>query len=339
MRVLVTGATGFVGSHCLEALSELPQVEIVAACRDKSRLPPAFQGSARLGDLRDPGYLKTLFSGIDVVVHAAAWTSLWGNRRHSEAHFLQPSLQMIESAERQGVRRFVFISTLAAAAPDHSHDPMSHGVKRAYWPHLANVVTIEETLREKSSADFTSVILRLGLFAGSRYALGLLPILVPRLKTHLVPWVAGGKTGMAITDGRDIGACAALAATAPGLTGYEGFNVMGPEVPTVRQVIDYLHAEHGVPRPHFSVPFPVAFAFAGLMELLDPLVPWEPLVTRSIVHLLRETNATNQRARERLGYVPRHHWKEAIDNQMAEMGVRQTKAMSMAVPLGKEGSP
>ncbi|MCG8485923.1 MAG: NAD(P)-dependent oxidoreductase [Chromatiales bacterium] len=333
MRVLITGATGFVGSHCIEALAKHQDVTTIAACRDPSRLPSGFRGEARVGDLRDASYLGKLMQEIDTVVHAAAWTSLWGHRKLSDELFLKPSLALIEAARRQGVKRFIFISTVSAAAPGASSDPMSRGIKRAYWPHEANVVGIEDRLRKVSNDRFCAINLRLGLFAGSRYALGLLPILVPRLKTHLVPWVDSGKTGMTITDGRDIGQAVELATTAPGLVGYQSFNILGPEVPRVREVIDYLHQHHGLPRPHFGVPFPIAFAFAWLMEKLNPLVPWEPLVTRSIIHLLQETNADNERAKQLLGYQPKHHWREAVDIQMAEMAKHQSKAMSMARPL------
>ncbi|HHI71014.1 MAG TPA: hypothetical protein ENJ91_08415 [Rhodobacteraceae bacterium] len=195
------------------------------------------------------------------------------------------------------------------------------------------MVRIEEELKKEANTEFCAVALRLGIFAGKRYGLGLLPILVPRLKTHLVPWVAGGKTGMPIIDGRDIGRAAALAASVDGLSGYEAFNVIGPEIPSVRAVLTHLHDQYGLPLPHYSVPFPVAFSFAWLMELLDPLVPWEPLVTRSIIHLLQETGVNNAKASERLGYIPRHHWKEAVDAQMAEMAIRQIKPMKMAREL------
>ncbi|ODB87573.1 hypothetical protein A3193_01260 [Candidatus Thiodiazotropha endoloripes] len=333
MRVLITGATGFVGSHCIEALAKHQDVITIAACRDPSRLPGGFSGESRIGDLRDVNYLEKLMHGIDTVIHAAAWTSLWDHRKQSDELFLKPSLALIETARCQGVKRFIFISTVSAAAPGASSDPMSPGIKRAYWPHETNVVRIEDRLREASNDRFCTINLRLGLFAGSRYALGLLPILVPRLKTHLVPWVKGGKTGMTITDGRDIGHAVELAATTPKLTGYQSFNILGPEVPRVREVIDYLHQQYGLPRPHFSVPFPLAFVFAWMMEKLNPLLPWEPLVTRSIIHLLQETSADNERASKLLGYKPRHHWREAIDIQMAEMGKHQGKAMSMARPL------
>ncbi len=194
-------------------------------------------------------------------------------------------------------------------------------------------MAIEERLRESSGAGFRVVNLRLGLFAGRRYGLGLLPILVPRLKTHLVPWVAGGRTGMPILDGRDIGEAFALAATAEGLEAFEGINIVGPEVPSVREVLTWLQQEYGLPTPHFGVSFGLAYRFAGLMEWLDPMLPWEPLVTRSIVHLLEETGADNAKARALLGYAPRYGWREAIRLQMQEMQKQQGRPMPMARPL------
>ena len=112
---------------------------------------------------------------------------------------------------------------------------------------------------------------------------------------------------------------------------------MGPATPSMREVIDYLHRRHGLPKPHFSVPFPAAFAFAWLMEKLDPLMPFEPLVTRSIIHLLQLTRIDNARAEKKLGYAPEHHWTKAIDVQMAEMAAGQAGPMKLARPLPKTG--
>ena len=333
-KVLVTGANGFVGSHVLEALTQRDDVQVIAACRNADQLAKAFTGEVRVGDLRDPDYVKSVVKGVDVVCHAAAWTSMWGQSENSRKLFLEPCLALIKSARVAGVKRFINTSTTSAAARLQSADPMSRGVARTFWPHLCNVVAIEDALREQASPQFQVVNLRLGIFAGRRYALGLLPVLAPRLKTHLVPWVAGGRTSLPITDGRDIGQAFALAATAQGLADYESFNIVGPEVPTVRQVITLLHEEFGLPKPHFGVPFAVAYPFAWLMEKLDPLVPWEPLVTRSIIHLMEEVGADNFKAERLLGYRPEHVWREAVRTQMAEMKVRQTRPMQMARPLG-----
>jgi len=332
-RVLVTGATGFVGSHLLEALHERGDVQIIAACRDPSRLPELSGIELRVGDLRDDSYLERVVESVDVVCHAAAWTALFAQAERSSACFLQPSLGLLRAARDRGVGRFVFVSTTSAAAPEASADPMSPGVQRPFWPHLCNVVQIEDQLRELAGEGFCTVSMRLGLFAGRRYGLGLLPVLLPRLKTHLVPWVAGGRTGMPIIDGRDIGQAMALAATMEGLSGYQGFNAVGPEVPSVREVIDYLQRSHGYPAPHFGVPFALAYPFAWLMERLDPILPWDPLVTRSIVHLLEETGVDNGRAQRMLGYAPQYHWKEAVDAQLEEMSQRRGNPMPLHVPM------
>lgn len=330
--VLVTGATGFVGSHALDALAARTDVRVIAACRDPQRLAPGLAGEVRAGDLCDPAYLARLLDGVDVVCHAAAWTSLWGHADESRRLYLEPTVRLLDAVTASGVRRFVNVSTTSAAAPRRSDDARAPGVPRAFWPHLNNVIAIENALRERAGTR-TMVNLRLGIFAGRRYALSVLPILLPRLKTHLVPWVAGGGTGLPIVDGRDIGQAFALAATVPGLSGYEAFNIVGPTIPTVREIIEFLHHEYGYPNPHFSVPFPLAYAFAWLMETLDPLVPWEPLVTRSIVHLLEETGATNAEAEQQLGYRPQVPWQDAIRAQIEELHRRAEPAMRMARPV------
>jgi len=332
-KVLVTGANGFVGSHVLEALAQREDVRLIAACRDGERMAGTFSGEVRVGDLRDPGYVKSVVEGVDVLCHAAAWTSMWGQSENSRRLFLEPGLALIKAARAAGVKRFVNTSTTSAAAPKHSADPMSRGIPRAFWPHLGNVIALENALREVAGPGFQVINLRLGIFAGRRYGLGLLPILVPRLKTHLVPWVAGGRTSLPIIDGRDIGQAFALAATAPGMADYEGFNIVGPDVPSVRQVVTLLHDEFGLPKPHFGVSFAMAYPFALLMEKLDPIVPWEPLITRSIIHLIEEVGVDNTKAERLLGYRPVHGWREAVRTQMAEMAVRQTRPMAMVRPV------
>jgi len=333
-QTLVMGANGFVGGYTLNALQQSATTQPIAGCRNESRLPAQFSGKVRIGDIRDPGYLEHVFDNVETLINSAAWSSAWGHKKQSETYFLTPTLKLIQHAADKGVRKIINVSSTSAAAPDSSADPMSPGIKRGRWPHLDNVIEIENRLRELSRDYGVTVInLRFGVFTGQRYGLGMLPILLPRLRTHLVPWVAGGSTRIPITDGEDIGQAIRLAAENDDLTGFQSFNIIGPEQPTVRTLIKYLHDEFAYPKPHFSVPFAIAYPFASLMELLDPIVPWEPLVTRSIIHLLEDTHADNTRAEKLLGYQPEIHWKTSVSRQVQAMHAKQSAAMRMTKPI------
>lgn len=333
--ILVTGATGFVGSHVLEALSQITHkdLRIIAACRDRRKLIPDYHGDVREGDLRDPDYLQRVLIGVDIVCHCAAWTSLCGKAKESDELFLQPSLQLIEQALEWKVKRFVFISSIYAAEYKSSQNAASPGVPHSYWPHLNNIINIENFMRDNAHRGMAMVNLRCGLFAGQRYGISLLPILLPRMKTRLLPWIRSGKNAFPIVDGRDVGQAVLRAALAPLTTPYTALNIVGPEAPTTREVITYIAEHYDYPTPLFSLPAPIAHCYAWLIEKLGRITPWEPLLTRSMVQLLEGTQANNTEAQALTGYIPEIHWREAVARQMQEIKENQFATMKMHRPI------
>jgi len=323
LTVLITGATGFLGSHVLEALKSYEDLHLIAACRDPSKLLPGFAGEVRQGDMTDNAYVRQVTQGVDVICHAAAWTSLWAHRKEEQRNYREPTKALINAAIASGVKRFIFDSTVVAVGAHRDGSPVSdheHGRHPgSLWPHMDIVVDIEEHMREQSERGMEMVVLRCGHFAGERYNLGLLSLLIPRLKTHMVPWVAGGKARVPLVAGTDVANAYALAVNAKGLKNLQSFNICGPSFPTMREVVDFLHAEIGVPRPHFGVPLWAAYVFAWLMEKLNPLLPGDPFLTRAIVYLGEDWYAPSDLAKERLGYEPKTDWQTALRTQLKDM--------------------
>jgi nucleoside-diphosphate-sugar epimerase len=310
-RVLVTGATGFLGGHVLAALEASPGVEPIAACRTPSRLASGFGGEVRAGDLRDPDYRRTVVKDVDVVCHAGTWSSMWGHRSEERTHFFEPACDLVEQSMRAGAGRVLVASTVAIGSPARA---------TGFWPHLDHLVELDAFLRENSHRGTQLVTMRLGHFVGAGNQVGIIGALTPRLRTRLVPWIAGGRSRLPLVADTDLGQAFALAAVADGLDDFESFDICGPEFPTTREVIDFIVAETGFPAPWYSVPRPAAHAFGGLMERLHPVLPGSsPFLTRSIVHLANDWVCSGEHAERKLGYTPTKDWRTAVRESLAEL--------------------
>ena len=103
IRVLVTGATGFLGRNILKSLLTRPEITPIAACRTPTKLLAEFNGEVRAGDLLDAGYRREVVKNVDVVCHAGTWSTLWGHQELEITRFLEPSLDLIEQSDRKSV--------------------------------------------------------------------------------------------------------------------------------------------------------------------------------------------------------------------------------------------
>ena len=323
LRVLVTGATGFLGSNILKALMTHAEIEPIAACRRREKLARKFSGEVRIGDLQDAHYRREVVKDVDVLCSAGNWASMWNHKELERQRFFEPTRDLIEQAILHGVKRYIQTSTVAIGAvarPNSPHDDFSPTEYTGFWPHLDRLIDLDNFMQANSARGTQMVTLRLGMFIGAGNRLGILPALVPRLRTYLVPWLAGGYKRQPLVADSDLGGAFALAATAAGLNDYESFNICGKEFPTLREVVEFIAAETGFPKPLYSVPYPAGYAFGWLMETLKPVLPGSsPFLTRSIVHLCENWVCPNDYARRKLGYAPKKDWRTATCEHLADL--------------------
>jgi nucleoside-diphosphate-sugar epimerase len=324
LRIVVTGATGFLGNLIVQKLSSQPDLLCIAACRNAHKMAGNYNGEIMVGDLTDSSYCKELAENADMIIHAGTWAAMWGHRQQEQHHFYRPARELINQAIQHGVKRFIMTSTVAigevSTTADYPHDDFSESTHCGYWPHLDRLMDIDREMREKASCGTQMVNLRLGHFVGRGNRIGLIPALLPRLKTHLVPWLGDGSKRLPLVADTDLARAFLLAVRAKHLCDYESFNICGPSFPRLEDVVMHIAKQARVPAPHYRVPYSAGYAFGWLMESIHPLLPVKaPFLTRSFVRLCEDWYCPNTYALDKLGYVAKKDWRKAIDEQIQDL--------------------
>ena len=119
-KVLVTGATGFIGGRLAERLAREAGASVTGTGRDLEKAAYLEEAGVRLrrADLLDFRRMRELVEGQEVVFHAAAWLS----RRHGNDEMAWPlnvfaTLELVRAAAAAGVSRLVHVSSIAAYGP------------------------------------------------------------------------------------------------------------------------------------------------------------------------------------------------------------------------------
>lgn len=118
-RVLVTGATGFIGSVVARKLAA-DDAPLRVVVRSPARLHPEIARRAEvcLGDLRDDDVVAEAVRGVDTVLHLAAFARAWSrDPAETEAVNAQAVGRLLDAARREGVRRLVHTSSILALPP------------------------------------------------------------------------------------------------------------------------------------------------------------------------------------------------------------------------------
>ncbi len=317
MRVLVTGANGFIGSHVCRALLQ-------GGHRVRGLIQPdtpldnlrGLDLKTRLGDVRDRARLRQACAGQQAVVHLAAIPSDWAPRRLIHAVNVGGTRNLVGAALDAGCRRLVLMSSLAV------HDSTGHRDAREDTPRdRANLPYADSKRRAEDlvldprlQGRLEGVVLRPGLVPfGPRdrlFSLNLCRV----IQGGWLPLIRGGRavvcTGYAenLADG-------VKRAVEVDQAAYETLVISDEGAPSWAELFEAFARSLGARPRRPSLPWAPVHGLAAALEATWGLArrSQAPPLTRYRVDLMRhDFHFSHQRARRVLGYVPRIDLQEAV---------------------------
>jgi nucleoside-diphosphate-sugar epimerase len=198
MRVLVTGATGMLGSHLVEFLVK-KGVTVRALVRRSSdtTLLEKMPIEVLKADVFDPGDLAVAAEDADSVFHAAGYLTTGaafgeGDWISYQRNNVDLTGLLAEAAARAGVRRFVFSSSVSVYGPS-AQSPVAESAPLNPVSHYGrSKVLAERTLLEARSHGMAVTIVRPTITYGGRDR-HFLPALLAVNGLHLLPLVDAGR--------------------------------------------------------------------------------------------------------------------------------------------------
>ena len=307
MRVLVTGASGFLGRAVAAA--------IVAAgheVRCFQRRPSGVAGATdALGSITEPADVAAAVAGVDAIVHLAAKVSLAGPPAEFETVNVGGTRTLIDAARAADVHRLVFVSSPSVAHSGASitgSDALPADPVHARGDYARTKAAAELLALAADSAELRVVAVRPHLVWGPGDT-QLTARIVDRARAGRLPLLGHGA---ALIDSTYVdNAAGAIAAALERVDAVHGnaYVITNGEPRPVADLLAGICAAAGVPAPAWSVPAGVARAAGSAIEAAWRVFPGadEPPMTRFLAEQLSTAHWFDQR-RTRADL----HWTPAV---------------------------
>jgi dihydroflavonol-4-reductase len=309
MRVFLTGATGFVGSHVAQA-RHASGANLRLLTRQTSRMEHLEGLNAELitGDLRQPEKLRSALAGCDALVHVAADYRLWV--RDPEAMYaanVEGTRSLLRLARGAGVRRIVYTSSVATMGFRSDGTIVDEetpvALKQMIGHYKRSKFLAEGAVIDAAQSGQHVILLNPTTPIGANDAKPTPTgrIVVDFLNRNFPAYV---DTGLNFVDVEDVAAMhvTALERGTPG----ERY-ILGGENLTLKQFLDRMATITGLPSPTMRVPHSVAMTFAFFDEWITGRIRGrEPRATVEAVRMgKKKMFASSARAERELGYQAR----------------------------------
>lgn len=305
-KVLVTGATGFVGGVLLEHLRRKGHA-VVGIGRDPARIEHL---RARGFDLRALDLTRPMavqgFDGVGAIVHCAALSSPFGPFASFYAANVTATGHVLALGRALGVRRFVQMSSASVCFAPQDRLGVTEDMP---LPRPFNAYARTKALAEAqvlAAPDLGPIVLRpRGIYGAGDTAL--VPRLMRAMQRGPLPLLRNGRACIDLTHVDDV-ARAVSAALSPGdRAAGQVFNISGGEVLAITDIVTALCQRLGVQARWKKMPLPPLMIAARLAETLTTRLPGahEPAVTRYGLALFAYAQSLDlTKARQVLGWQP-----------------------------------
>jgi dihydroflavonol-4-reductase len=306
MKVFLTGATGFLGSHVARVLAA-QGAELRLLVRPTSNLKnlEGLSAETATGDLRDPASLDNAMSGCDTVFHVAADYRLWA-RDPDEMYRsnVEGTRAILEAARKNGVRRAVYTSSVATMGFTRNGNPADED----------SPVALADMIGHYKRSKFMAEQIALDAGRSGMHVVVVNPttpvgeqdikptptgrIILDFLKRKFPAYIDTGLNLVDVTE------CARghVVALERGKSGER--YILGGENLTLKQILDKLGAITGLSSPTVRLPYFFAFAAAAVDETITGrILHREPRATIDAVRMGRKKMfASSAKAERDLGW-------------------------------------
>jgi nucleoside-diphosphate-sugar epimerase/glyoxylase-like metal-dependent hydrolase (beta-lactamase superfamily II) len=307
-RVLVTGGTGFVGSHLARRLADDGAVVTVFG-RRLYAAPRVFHPRIRLvrGELADAAAVDAAVAGHDVVFHVGALSSPWGTQAAFARANVDGTRHVVDAALRHGVARVVHVSSTSIFFDGTDRMGVADD---APWParffneYARSKAAAEDVVRAAVDRGLDAVIVRARAVLGPGDT-AILPRLLAAAARRRLPRIGTGDNVLDVTYVDNL-VHALLLARARGRAG-QAYTITDCEPVAIWPLLDEITTALGLPPPRRRVSRGVVDALARASEFVHRALPGlgEPRLTRYGVALLSTSQTFDIRAAvDDLGYAP-----------------------------------
>jgi len=323
-RVLITGASGAIGSKLLCHLTE-HNYQVRAFVRDSTsakRLPKCVD--VIQGDITDERALRVAVTNVDYVFHLAAKLHINkpapALRDEYEQINVEGTRRLVEVAHDSAVKKLVFFSTINVYGASERNEVFDESSPLRLDPLYAETKVRGEEI-VMTQMPTRSVVLRLAAVYGKGMK-GNYPRLLNALRRGRFAMIGDGSNRRTLVYINDVCAASLLAAQQEAATG-QIYNVTDGSIHTLREIINSMSAALGRRPPPLSLPRRPVRLLAGMIEdVLGVFGKGSPVGRATIDKFVEDVAVSGDRAQRELGFRPQwdltRSWRETVGEMSDE---------------------